>query len=121
MKNKRLRPIIYTLITIFIILVISMFIYQQLSLLHFINLTFIFSAVFILLSLFIFVTKKGFFDGITISFRKFYKHTTRLNELDNELDEMRLPSEQIPGMTFSTLFITGLLLLIIMFIAIIFY
>jgi hypothetical protein len=121
MINKLLKPLTYTVITIIIVLVLSFFIYQQISLLHFINLTFIISSFFILLSLLIFVTKTGFFDGITFSFRKIYKSTLKFKGFEDDFEHMRLPSEHTTNISISPFLITGTLLLIMMFIALVIY
>ncbi|MFC4320648.1 DUF3899 domain-containing protein [Litchfieldia salsa] len=121
MINKLLKPLTYTVITIILVLVLSLFIYQQISLLHFINITFIFSSCFILLSLLIFISKAGFFDGITFAFRKFYKNTVKIKELEEDVEQMRLPSEQTTKVSISSFLMTGIILLILMMIALLIY
>ncbi|WP_407936282.1 DUF3899 domain-containing protein [Litchfieldia alkalitelluris] len=113
------NSIIFTLTSLVLVVLISLIFYKEFSLLHFINITFGFSSIFILFGLLTFITKKGFFDGITYSFRKLYKHTTRYQVIE-DLDEMRMPSETINNIPFIFL-ITGVSLLFIMIIALLLY
>ena len=101
------------LLSIFLALVI----FQELSWLLFINMTFYVVIVLFCISLLALVIQKGFFDVVFYSFRKFSK-----SEVDslNEEKEIRKLSE-IFSLPYRHIFIVGLILTCIMLIALNFY
>ncbi len=79
-----------------------------LSLLTYINNSFVYGGTLLFFGLWVFVVRTGVFDIFTISMRKAFKLKTTL-----ENDEMRPPSEAL-GFSSSYLLITGAITLLIM-------
>ena len=102
--------------TLLLTILLSLTVHGQLSLLHFINISFYFSSTYIFIGLLIFVTNQGFFDGISHGFRKLFKSNT--NEADkNEI----VPLSQLISIPHAQLLYSGLIVLLIMFVCLWFY
>ncbi|WP_404449285.1 DUF3899 domain-containing protein [Sutcliffiella horikoshii] len=96
--------------------------YGKITLLTFINTSFTVSSTFIFVSLFILVVQKGFFDGITYSFRRIFASTQPDKELENDIrNEMRPPSELLQPLSMQHVFIASFLLFLGMLISLFVY
>ncbi|NLP50714.1 DUF3899 domain-containing protein [Bacillus sp. RO1] len=96
--------------------------YGEINLLSFINTSFIISSVFIFISLFTLVVQKGFFDGITYSFRRIFASSQPDKELEQDIrNEMRPPSELLQPVSTQQILLASLLLLICMLISLFMY
>ncbi|MGM9927272.1 MAG: DUF3899 domain-containing protein [Bacillus sp. (in: firmicutes)] len=102
--------------TILLTFVLSFTIYKQVSLLHFINISFYFSSSYIFLGLLLFVTNKGFFDGISYSFRKMFKS----NHPEEDKNDI-VPLSELISLSHSKFLTCGILVLSIMLICLWFY
>ncbi|WLR42945.1 DUF3899 domain-containing protein [Bacillus carboniphilus] len=109
---------IYT-ISLFLSLMISFSIERTNMLLHFINSTFYLASGLIIVSSFLFTTKKGFFDAITISFRKVLPTISNRWDRD-DLEEMSIPSELV-SFNISAIFTAGMALLATMLLSLLFF
>ncbi|NMH71859.1 DUF3899 domain-containing protein [Bacillus sp. RO2] len=118
---------IRTSLIIFSILLLATFgtswiYYGEITLLSFINTSFIISSVFIFISLFTLVVQKGFFDGITYSFRRIFASSQPDKELEEDIrNEMRPPSELLQPVSTQQILLASLLLLICMLISLFMY
>ncbi|ANU10342.1 hypothetical protein A1A1_08724 [Planococcus antarcticus DSM 14505] len=88
---------------------------ENLSLLSYINNSFMYGGVLLFLGLWVFVVRTGVFDIFTISMRKAFRLKTTL-----ENDEMRPPSEAL-GFSSSLLLVTGTVTLLLMVICLVIY
>lgn len=88
---------------------------ENLSLLSYINNSFIYGGVLLFFGLWVFVIRTGVFDIFTISMRKAFKLKSTLDD-----DEMRPPSEAM-GFSSSLLLITGAVTMLIMGICLMIY
>ena len=104
------RILLGIVIGLLLSIVLPLVIYQQLSLLHFINITFYIVGGLFTLSLLLFVIQKGFFDVTFISFRKLFRSH---HQTQDEEDDIRKLSEII-SFPYSQIFIVSLILCIIM-------
>ncbi|MEH6942091.1 DUF3899 domain-containing protein [Bacillus sp. JJ722] len=116
LKNNLL--IIIIIATICFSILLSFIVYEQISLLHFINISFYFSSAYIGLGLLILIVDRGFFDGISYSFRKMFlkSHPQHADE-EHEL----VPLSQLINVPYSQLLTSGLALLVIMLVGLFFY
>jgi Domain of unknown function (DUF3899) len=114
MKHVLIGTVIGLLLAIFLPLVI----YQELSWLQFINMTFYIVGGLFTFSLLSLVIQKGFFDVTFRSFRKFLQ--AKHNHLDVEDEEIRKLSDII-SLPYGGTFIVGLILTTIMLISLYFY
>jgi len=96
--------------------------YGEINLLTFINTSFTISSVFIFISLFTLVVQKGFFDGITYSFRRIFASSQPDKELEQDIrNEMRPPSELFQPLSTQHVFVASLLLFLCMLISLLMY
>ncbi len=96
--------------------------YGEINLLTFINTSFTISSVFIFISLFTLVVQKGFFDGITYSFRRVFASSQPDKELEQDIrNEMRPPSELLQPLSIQHIFVASLLLFLCMLISLFMY
>ncbi|WP_226682686.1 DUF3899 domain-containing protein [Sutcliffiella horikoshii] len=96
--------------------------YGEINLLTFINTSFTISSFFIFISLFTLVIQKGFFDGITYSFRRIFASSQPDKELEQDIrNEMRPPSELLQPVSIQHIFAASLLLFLCMFISLFMY
>jgi hypothetical protein len=111
-----------TVSSILLIFLLSYLFQETISLLTFINFTFFISSFYIFLYLLIFVTKGGFFDGITYSFRRFTKQMSRTETYTaDDLEEMVLPSEMLKYRNSTPIILNGLILFGIMLLSLMVY
>ncbi len=83
--------------------------YDQLTILYLINTVFVVSLLYIMVGALMFVTRGGFFDGITLSFRRFMKKGTNMGKMMDEVEYMDLPSEAFEYTFTESLLVSGLL------------
>lgn len=88
---------------------------EDLSLLSYINTSFVYGGILLFFGAWIFVVQTGAFDIFTMSMRKFYRRKSTLDE-----DEMRLPSEVIPFSS-APLLIIGIVTIVLMGICLLVY
>ena len=88
---------------------------DELSLLSYINNSFVYGGILLFFGLWVFVVRTGVFDIFTISMRKAFRMKSTLEE-----DEMRPPSEAL-GFSSSLLLVTGTVTLLIMGICLVIY
>ncbi|ANU13756.1 hypothetical protein BBI08_07785 [Planococcus halocryophilus] len=107
---------------IFSLLIIQMLIFltailrtDELTLLSYINSSFVYGGILLFLGLWVFVIRTGVFDIFTISMRKAFKLKSTIED-----DEMRPPSEAL-GFSSSFLLIIGTITLLIMLICLMIY
>lgn len=85
-----------TSILILVILILSLLLtlFRDLSWKSYLNTLFTFSLTILTLGLVMFVSRGGFFDVITITFRRMFTSTSKRSEFLNEdMNNMALPSE----------------------------
>lgn len=88
---------------------------EELTLLSYINTSFVYGGILLFVGTWIFVVQTGAFDIFTMSMRKFYRVKSTLED-----DEMRLPSEIIPFSS-APLLIIGLVTVLLMAISLLIY
>lgn len=117
MKKYIILNSLYFLCCEVVIFLTSLILYREISLLHYINISFYIGGLFIILCLLFFTVQSGFFDVVTKSFRRVFagKDVTK-----QEVEEMT-PLSQVITFNYSPLFITGLCVLISMLIALLLY
>ena len=108
MKVKKV--IIQFLVLMALTFLFSFLFYKELSLLTFINTSFILSSIVIFTVLLLFVTQKGFFDGISYGFRKMFAMSQADKKLERDPSEIRPPSELVAPIEATNVFISALLL-----------
>ncbi|WP_019240495.1 MULTISPECIES: DUF3899 domain-containing protein [Bacillus] len=119
-KQVKNRPILaIVVVTLILTILLSWIVYEQLSLLQFINISFYFSSAYIILGLVILVVEKGFFDGISYSFRRMFKRNS-VPEAEEDVNHIT-PLSELISLPYSQLLYSGLIVLIIMSIALWFY
>ena len=112
-KNKLFS---LTMGTLILTLILSLLFYQEISLLHFINISFYFCYAYISIGLLLFIVNNGFFDGISYSFRKVF----RRNNKEDENEEI-VPLSEMMTIPHSLLLKSGVILIFVMCISLIFY
>ncbi|MFS0782881.1 DUF3899 domain-containing protein [Bacillus sp. 1P06AnD] len=112
-KNKRI--LITVAATLLASVLLSFIAYKQLALLHFINISFYFSSAYIMAGLLILVVDKGFFDGMSYSFRRLFKRNSS-SEAGEDVNDI-VPLSQLVNLPYSSLLISGFILLGIMLIS----
>ncbi len=95
MKKIFKNPIYFFLVNVSIVLVAFLFFAPQYNLLHLINAFSYITFVYFIVFLFMFIKQGGFFDAITLSFRKFNQVMFRQNDPLDEDEEKPLPSENV--------------------------
>ncbi|WP_338787412.1 DUF3899 domain-containing protein [Metabacillus sp. FJAT-53654] len=100
-------------------ILLSFFIYQKLTLLSFINISFIIAGSLLFLSLLTMTVKGGFFDGISYGFRRMF--ISKGQELSKkEINEMT-PVSELLNFDHSSILFCGLLMTAIMLVALFIY
>ena len=112
-KNKLFS---LTMGTLLVTLILSLLFYQEISLLHFINISFYFCYAYISIGLLLYIVNNGFFDGISYSFRKIF----RRNHMEDEKEEI-VPLSEMVTVPHSLLLKSGVILIFVMCISLIFY
>ncbi|WP_042349495.1 DUF3899 domain-containing protein [Bacillus massiliigorillae] len=116
----RKHPIIMIVsTTLLLTALISLLIYEQVALLHFINISFYFSSACITLGLLFMIVSNGFFDGFTHGFRVLFRRNSRERGFDDNTEI--IPLSQLMPIPHSPLLYSGLILLIINLICLFFY
>lgn len=111
-----MKNIFFSVIIIQLLIFITIFIRaENLSLLSYINNSFIYGGVLLFFGLWIFVVRTGVFDIFTASMRKAFKLKSTLED-----DEMRPPSEAL-GFSSAPLLISGTITLLLMAICLVVY
>lgn len=91
-----------------LVLLLSLLFYREITILHYINISFYISGVLLAVCLFLLVSQGGFFDGITQGFRRTFQ--SKGKDLDKEeVEEMRLFSELL-SIEYMPFLLAGLLL-----------
>jgi hypothetical protein len=106
----------YVMTLLIFILLCSLILYKEITLISFINLSFYVSSLLILFSLLVFVVQKGFFDGVSYGFRKLFKRNNKDRFGSYEQEDEILPLSEMIRISFSPLLISGLILLLFMLI-----
>lgn len=91
-----------------LVFMLSLLFYGEITLLHYINISFYISGILLFISLFLLVAEGGFFDGITQGFRRTFQSKGRDLEKE-EVEEMRLFSELL-SIEYMPFLLAGLLL-----------
>lgn len=101
------------------VILISLLLYGRLQLLHYINITFLIGAAFLLFSITVYLLSTGFFDIVTTGFRKTFGVWSRMVSKE-DIEDMRPLSEAV-SMNFLPALLNGLAMMAAMFIALYFY
>lgn len=102
-----------------LIMVISFLLYNELSMLHYINISFYLASSMLFLSLIIYTVNSGFFDAISHSFRNVFISNTK-DEKKKSIDEIS-PLSTMLDFNYFPLVGVGLLNLIMMLIGLFLY
>ncbi|WP_158555875.1 DUF3899 domain-containing protein [Peribacillus glennii] len=105
----------WTGVALILIFLLSFLLYREISLLHFINISFYISGTLLCLSLFSMVIQTGFFDRIFFGFR------TVMTRGDNSGKEKITPLSELVSFRYNAMLASGILLLSFMLVALIFY
>lgn len=100
----------------FLIVLIMLFRYKDLKLIDYINVSFVAGGIVLFVGLTAYILSSGFFDIFTVSTRKVFVRSSRLEDVKN----MRAPS-QIVSMPFKGILQIGGATIMMMFIALMFY
>ncbi len=107
------------IVSILSVILLSFLIYQKLTLLSFINISFYFGITLLFVAAFTITLKGGFFDGITYGFRRLFVSKGR--ELSKEeVDEM-IPVSELLDFDHSPFLISGLMVTGTMILALLIY
>lgn len=123
MKNSFKVSILFFFVLLGITLIAGYFYYKAIDLLAFINTSFTISSILLFLSLLTTVTKRGFFDGITYSFRRIFASSQPDKQLEDDIrNEMRPPSELLQPLSIQPMLFASVLLFLCMLVSLfIFY
>ncbi|MGM7700897.1 DUF3899 domain-containing protein [Pseudalkalibacillus sp. Hm43] len=101
---------IYALIILLIVGVgAGFFYYDNLTFVAVLNSVFMVSLAYIMLGCLMFVARGGFFDAITLSFRRFMKKGTKYGDIMDDVERMELPSEVFEYKATEPLLISGII------------
>ncbi|WP_157842746.1 MULTISPECIES: DUF3899 domain-containing protein [Bacillus] len=112
------KIIIQFLILLLLTILISLLYYKEISLLTLINTSFVLSSVIIFTTLLLFVTQKGFFDGISYGFRKIFATSQADKDLERDISTLRPPSELVAPIQAANVMYSSLLLFVLMLIGV---
>lgn len=112
---KKNKPFSLTAMTLLLTLILSLLFHQEISLLHFINISFYFCYAYISIGILLLIVNNGFFDGISYSFRKLLRRNNQ--EEESEIT----PLSEIVTIPHSLLLKSGILLILIMCIGLVIY
>lgn len=111
-----MKKIIMWILLVQVLIFLTIFIRpEDLSLLAYIDTSFVYGGILIFFGAWIFVVQTGAFDIFSMSMRKFYRRKSTLED-----DEMRLPSEVIP-FSGAPLLIIGIITILLMVICLLIY
>ncbi|MGM9923966.1 MAG: DUF3899 domain-containing protein [Bacillus sp. (in: firmicutes)] len=120
MKQYKNNPILLIVaVSIGATVLLSLLLYKQLALLHFINISFYISSVCIGFGLLLMIASNGFFDGITHGFRTLFRRNHR--ERGFEDDSRVVPLSELITLPHSPLLYSGVILLFINIVCLFFY
>jgi hypothetical protein len=105
------------LVSQILIVLLSLLIYQNIFLLHYINLSFYISVFQLMISIMIFTINTGFFDITAKSFRMVFLNKNSIKEDKKEIT----PLSQIFTFNYLPLLISGILNLLLMLVGLSFY
>ncbi|WP_077329441.1 DUF3899 domain-containing protein [Virgibacillus siamensis] len=77
-------------------LALSYFIYKSFTLLALINATFIVSLFYLIFGSALFLVQTGFFNGITYSFKRFFRRTKKIDEMIYEVNPQLEEDSYLP-------------------------
>ena len=112
---KRNKLFSLTTATLLLTIILSLLFYREISLLHFINISFYFCYAYISIGILLFIVNKGFFDGISYSFRRLLRRNNK--EEESEIT----PLSEIVAIPHSLLLKSGIILVFIMCIGLVIY
>lgn len=101
------KILMWTAMALGFVFLISFIAHREITLLHFINITFYISGGLLLISLFTMVIQKGFFDAISYSFRTVFESSE-----SREKREKKTPLSELISFQYSALVGVGLILLL---------
>ncbi|TKC18284.1 DUF3899 domain-containing protein [Robertmurraya kyonggiensis] len=117
LKKQIIKTILLFLSSQAAVFLLSFLYNKEITLLHYINISFYIGSLFILVSLLFFTIRSGFFDAVTKSFRQVFAGK---NVKKSEIEEMTPPSEMI---SFNVLpfLLNGILVTVVMLLALYIY
>jgi len=116
-KNNWMILLINKLITTIFFLIYS----PSYTILYYINSLFYLSLLYLIVFLFMYTTKGGFFDGVTFGFRRFNHIILKQNDYLEEWREKPLPSEKINMNFYQTLKFQALALFVLLSLLLVLY
>lgn len=117
LRNKKSFTLF--IVSLIAVILLSFFIYQKLTLLSFINISFYFGITLLFIAAFTMTIKGGFFDGITYGFRRLFE--SKGKELSKkEVDEM-IPVSELLDFDHTPFLLSGLMVTGVMLIALFIY
>ncbi|QFT88373.1 hypothetical protein FIU87_06935 [Bacillus sp. THAF10] len=121
--NKLFVSSFLSFVILFLISLLTGYLYYgSMSVLSFINTSFIYASIFIFVSLLLLVTQKGFFDGITYGFRRIFASSQYDKELEEDVNKnMRPPSVLTQSLSIKPLLLGSIILFGAMLISLYFY
>jgi Domain of unknown function (DUF3899) len=111
----------FFIINLFIILLIFLIFSKDYNLLNFINAVFYLSFVYLMIVLFMYTAKGGFFDGVTFGFRRFNTLMFKKNDYLESWRDKPLPSEKFNASLYQRLKFQSISLLVLLIILLILY
>lgn len=111
----------YFSIQIFLILVGFIAFSPGYHFVDFINVVFIISFVYLILTLFLYTKRGGFYDGIAFGFRKFRSLMAKERDELEEWKYKALPSQNVSGRLYNIVKVQTIALLTLLFILMLFY
>ncbi len=118
LKLKKSPVAVIVVVSLALTLLLSLMIHKEITLLYFINISFYFCSAYIMLGLLLMVVDKGFFDGISYSFRKVFKRT---NKLESDEDSDITPLSEVVSIPYSPFLYSGLVIMGFMLIGLMFW
>jgi Domain of unknown function (DUF3899) len=109
--------ILNLIITLLIFFIIS----SDYNLLNFINAVFYLSFVYLMIVLFMYTAKGGFFDGVTFGFRRFNTLMFKKNDYLESWRDKPLPSEKFNASLYQRLKFQAILMLVLLIILLVLY
>ena len=116
-KNQLMIFLVNMIVTTIFFLIYS----SSYTILHYINSLFYLSLIYLIVFLFIYTTKGGFFDGITFGFRRFNHVILKQSDYLEEWRERPFPSEKINKHFYQTLKFQALALFVLLSLLLVLY
>lgn len=111
----------FFLLNLFITLLIFFIFSSTFNFLNYINAVFYLSFVYLIIVLFMYTAKGGFFDGVTFGFRRFNTLMFKKNDYLEEWRDKPLPSEKFNASLYQRLKFQTILLLALLIISLFLY